>query len=165
MTSMTDAGDRRATVTTPADREIRIERIFDAPRELVWRAHTEAELLAQWWGRGNPLDIERLEVVPGGHWRFVERAGGEAHGFEGRLGEVTPPERLEYTFEWDGMPAHPVHEVVTLEDLGDGRTRLVAVARFYTPAERDGMLSAGMEGGMTESYAALDRVLIALRGG
>ena len=48
-------------LTTPGEREIRIERVFDAPRELVWRAYTEPELLARWWGRGNTVDIERFE--------------------------------------------------------------------------------------------------------
>jgi uncharacterized protein YndB with AHSA1/START domain len=98
-----------ATVTTPADREIRIEHVFHASRDRVWRAFTEVDLVAQWWGRGNQMVIERFEVERGGHWRFVEHAGGEAHGFEGRLREVTPQDRLVYTFEWDGMPGHVVN--------------------------------------------------------
>ncbi len=83
-----------STVSTPSDREIRIERIFDAPRERVWRAFTDPELVAQWWGRGNKLVIERLEVQRGGHWRFVEHTGEGPQGFEGRFREVTPPQRL-----------------------------------------------------------------------
>ena len=94
-------------MTTPAPREIRIERVFDAPRELVWRAFTEPELLAQWWGRGNKLDIERFELVRGGHWRFVEHGPEGDSGFEGRFREVTPQERIVQTFEWDGMPGYP----------------------------------------------------------
>jgi len=61
-----------STVTTRSDRDIRIERIFNASRERVWRAYTDPELVAQWWGRGNKLVIERMEVERGGHWRFVE---------------------------------------------------------------------------------------------
>jgi uncharacterized protein YndB with AHSA1/START domain len=150
---------RRAVVTTPADREIRIERVFDASRERVWRAFTEAELVAQWWGRGHRLEIERLEVERGGHWRFVEHGPDGVHGFEGRYREVTPPERLVHTFEWDGMPGYVVVETVTLEDLGDGRTRVVNTSLFHTSEERDGMLESGMEQGLNESYAALDRLL------
>ena len=150
---------RRAVVTTPADREIRIERVFDASRERVWRAFTEAELVAQWWGRGNRLEIERLEVERGGHWRFVEHGPEGVHGFEGRYREVTPPERLVHTFEWDGMPGYVVVETVTFEDLGDGRTRVVNTSLFHTTEERDGMLESGMEEGLSESYAALDRLL------
>jgi uncharacterized protein YndB with AHSA1/START domain len=150
------------TLTTPSDREIRVERIFAAPRELVWRAITDPALIAQWWGRGNRLVIERDEPVRGGHWRYVEHAGGESHGFEGRYAEVVPPERVVRTFEWDGMPGHVALETATLEDLGDGRTRLVSVSLFHTTADRDGMLHSGMEGGMAQSYAALDRVLATL---
>lgn len=117
----------RATISTPTDREVRIERIFNASRYRVWKAFTDPSLVAQWWGRGNKLDIERMEVTPGGHWRFVEHSDGGTHGFEGRFSEVAAPERMVRTFEWDGM------------------------------------LLSGMEGGLNESYAALDRVLAAMR--
>ena len=63
------------------------------------------------------------------------------------------------TFEWDGMPGHPVINTITLHDLGDGRTKLVSTSLFHTNDERDGMLNSGMEGGMNQSYAALDKVL------
>lgn len=149
----------RATVTTPAEREVRIERVFNATRDRVWDAFTRRELVAQWWGRGNELLIEKFEVERGGHWRFVEKSADGAHGFEGRYREVTPKSRLAYTFEWDGMPAHVVLETVDFEDMGDGRTRVVNTSLFFTQAERDGMLQSGMEGGLNESYEALDRLL------
>lgn len=158
---MTTTTPNAATVTTPSDREIRIERTFAAPRELVWRALTDPTLVAQWWGRGNGLVIERHEPVRGGHWRYVEHTPHGDHGFEGRYREVVPPERMERTFEWDGAPGHVAVETVTLHDLGDGRTRLVSVSLFHTTADRDGMLHSGMETGVNESYAALDRVLAA----
>lgn len=148
-----------ATVTTPGDRQIRTERIFNAPRGLVWKAMTQPELLSQWWGRGNRLDIERLEFERGGHWRFVEHAPEGINGFEGRFREVTPPERIVQTFEWDGMPGHVAVTTITLEDLGDGRTRVIAETLFHTTEERDGMLHSGMEQGLNQSYAALDSVL------
>jgi uncharacterized protein YndB with AHSA1/START domain len=150
-----------SVLTTPTDREIRTERVFDAPREVVWRALTEPELVAQWWGRGNELVIERMEVERGGHWRFVEHADGE-HGFEGRYREVTPPERLVWTFEWDGMPGHVAVDTTELEDLGDGRTKIITTSLFHTTEERDGMLSAGVQKGLDQSYAALDRLLAKL---
>jgi uncharacterized protein YndB with AHSA1/START domain len=154
-------GTTKATITKPSDREIRIERIFNASRERVWQAMTDPQLVAQWWGRGNKLVIEKFEVKRGGHWRFVEHSDHGVHGFEGRFREVTPPERVVQTFEWDGMPGHVAVETMTLEDLGDGRTRLVNTSLFHTTEERDGMLQSGMEGGLNESYAALDRVLAA----
>lgn len=151
------------TVTTPTDRTIRTERIVDAPRNLVWRAYTESELLSQWWGRGNPVDVERWELEKGGHWRLVEHAPEGTGGFEGRFREVTPPERIVWTFEWDGMPGHVAVETVNFEDLGDGRTKIVTDSQFMTTEDRDGMLSSGMEQGTNESYAALDRLLASLR--
>jgi uncharacterized protein YndB with AHSA1/START domain len=151
-----------ARVTTPAEREIRVERIFDAPREPVWRACTDPELVAQWWGRGNKLDIERMDVERGGRWRYVEHGPEGVFGFEGRYREVTPQERVVQTFEWDGMPGHVVVNTMTFEDLGDGRTKTVTTSLFHTTEERDGMLSSGMEHGLNESYAALDRLLVEL---
>lgn len=162
MTTTTAKASAKATVTTPADREIHVERIFNAPRDRVWKAMTDPTLVAQWWGRGNKLVIEKFEPKRGGHWRFVEHSDHGEHGFEGRFREVTPPERIVQTFEWDGMPGHVIVETMTLEDLGDGRTRLVGFSLFHTTEERDGMLNSGMEGGMNESYAALDKVLASM---
>jgi uncharacterized protein YndB with AHSA1/START domain len=151
-----------AKVTTPAEREIRIERIFDAPRERVWRACTDPELVAQWWGRGNKLDVKRMEVERGGHWRYLEHGPEGVSGFEGRYREVTPQERIVQTFEWDGMPGYVAVNTTTFEDLGDGRTKLVTTSLFHTPEERDGMLNSGMEQGLNQSFAALDRLLVEL---
>ena len=154
-----------AVVTTPTDREIRIERIFNAPRDAVWRAFTEPDMLAQWWCRGNRLDVVQLEVERGGHWRFVEHAPEGATGFEGRFREVSPPERIVQTFEWDGMPGYPSVESTTFRDLGDGRTKLEIVGQYMSAEERDGMLDSGMEAGMNLSYEALDRLLASMDAG
>ena len=159
MTTAANEAAQKATITTPTDREIRIERIFNAPRDRVWRAYTEPELVAQWWGRGNKLVIERLELERGGHWRFVEHSNDGVHGFEGRFREVTPPERIVMTFEWDGMPGYVIVQTAIFEDLGDDRTKIISTSLFYTTEERDGFLHSGMEGGLNESYAALDRLL------
>lgn len=152
----------KATVSTPSDREFRTERVFNATPARVWRAMTEPALLKQWWGRGNDLTIERDELVRGGHWRYVEHTPQGPHGFEGRYAELVPNQRMVRTFEWDGAPGHVVLETITLEDLGEGRTRLVTLSLFMTREDFDGMRSAGMEGGLNESYAALDRVLASM---
>jgi uncharacterized protein YndB with AHSA1/START domain len=156
---MAEQASPTLTVTTPSDREIVTTRVFDAPRELVWRAFTDPHMVARWWGRGNELVIERMEVERGGHWRYVEHGPDGVHGFEGRYREVTPPERLAQTFEWDGMPGHVVVNTTTFEDIGDGRTKVVTTSLFHTGEERDGMLSSGMETGLGQSYAALDALL------
>ena len=106
----------------------------------MWQALTDPALVAQWWGRGNKLVIERLEVARGGHWRFVEHSDEGVDGFEGRFREVTPQDRLVYTFEWDGMPGHVIIETVVFEDLGNDRTSVVTTSLFHTTEERDGML-------------------------
>jgi uncharacterized protein YndB with AHSA1/START domain len=149
----------KSLLTQPSDREIRVERIFDAPRDRVWKAYTDPELVAQWWGRGNKVVVEKLELVRGGHWRFVEHAGGESHGFEGRIAEIDPPERIVQTFEWDGMPGHVSLQTATFHDIGGGRTRMVSVSIFMTAEDCAGMFESGMESGMNESFAALDRLL------
>ena len=146
-------------MTLPGDREIHVERIFNAPRDKVWRAYTERDLVAQWWGRGNPLDIEKMDVKAGGRWRFVERFEGGSMGFEGRYIEVTPPDRIVQTFGWDEMKEGEIVETTEFHDLGDGRTKIVATSVFTTAEDRTSMLGYGMEGGMNESYAALDRLL------
>ncbi len=94
-----------------------------------------------------------------GHWRYVEHSGGQSHGFEGRFAEVARPERMAQTFEWDGQPGHPCLNTATLEDLGDGRTRLVETSLFFTTEDRDGMIQSGMEQGMDQSFAELDTLL------
>lgn len=150
---------KKAKVTFTGEREMRVERIFDATRERVWAAYTQADLIRQWWARGNDMVVETFDCVRGGHWRFVERAPDGNHGFEGRFAEVQAMDLLSYTFEWDGAPGHAVLETLRFEDLGDGRTKLVATSLFMTAADLDGMKGAGMEEGMHQSYEALDRLL------
>jgi uncharacterized protein YndB with AHSA1/START domain len=153
-----------ATVTTPTEREIRIERIFDAPRELVFATMTDPELIPEWWGpHGTTTVVEVMEPRAGGLWRFIsEDCDGNKTAFRGVYREVTPPERLVQTFEWEGMPGHVSVETATFEDLGE-RTRIVNVTVFHTPEERDGMLQSGMERGMNETFERLDAVLAARR--
>ncbi|SOD75091.1 uncharacterized protein YndB with AHSA1/START domain [Jatrophihabitans sp. GAS493] len=148
-----------STVTTPSDREIHVERIFHASIDRVWAAYTEPELIAQWWGRGNPLEVIRWEFERGGHWRLEEHYDGGVAGFEGRFREVTPKKRIVRSFEWDGMPAHVIIDTMELVDLGDGRTRVVVDNIFHTTQERDGMLASDMEQGMNASFRALDELL------
>ena len=150
---------RKAIITTPADRELRIERTFDASRDRVWRAFTDPVQVAQWWGRGNKIVVERMEVVRGGHWRYVEHGPEGTFGFEGRYREVSPKDRIVRSFEWDGMPAHVAIEIQTFEDLGGNRTKVVNTMQMHTPEERDGFLHSGMEEGMNACYAELDKLL------
>jgi uncharacterized protein YndB with AHSA1/START domain len=148
--------------TTPGDRIIRIERTFDAPRDQVWRAWTEPDLIAQWWGRGRKTVVEQMEVRKGGHWRFVVDGKSGTQGFRGRYREVTPPTRFVWTMEWDGMPGYVSIDTVELEDLGNGKTRLINTSQFLTDEEHAMALKSGMMEGVRDAYTALDRLLTTL---
>jgi uncharacterized protein YndB with AHSA1/START domain len=157
----TQQAGEKAIMTTPGEREIHVERVFAAPRERVFATYIDPELIPHWWGpRGTSTRVEELDATRGGAWRFVvtDSDGGEIV-FRGVFREVTPPERLAQTFEWDGMPGYVSVETAEFEDLGDGRTRVVSTSIFHTPEERDGMLESGMEKGMNETFDRLDEVL------
>ena len=157
---MTNDTANEATVTTPTDREIHVERVFDAPRDRVFAAYTDPELIPEWWGqREGTTIVDKMEVRAGGDWRFIGRgADGSENAFRGTYREVTPPERIVQTFEWEGMPGHVAVETAEFEDLGD-RTKIITTTLFHTTEERDGMIASGMEKGMNETYARLDELL------
>ncbi len=147
------------TFATPSEREVVIQRVFDAPRARVFAAYTDPELIPRWWGpRRLTTIVDHMDVRAGGQWRFVQHdADGREYAFRGTYREVTPPERLVQTFEWEGMPGHVAIETVSFEDLGE-RTRLTTTSLFHTTEERDGMLASGMEGGVSESHERLDEL-------
>jgi len=161
MTDNQQSTPNTSTVTTPAEREIHIERVFNAPRERLFAAFTDPELTSQWWGpRGTTTVVVEMDVRPGGIWRFVSKdSDGSEFGFRGVYREVAPPERLVQSFVFGGMPGYISLETAIFEDLGDGRTKITSDVIFYTNEERDGMLSAGMEKGMNESFERLDELL------
>lgn len=145
------------TLTTQSEREIVMTRVFDASRELVFEAHSKCEHLANWWGpRKYTLAVCEMDFRPGGAYRFVHRGpdGVEEHGFRGEYREIVPPERIVWTFEWEGMPGHVSVDTLTLEDLG-GRTKLTAHSLFDSVEDRDGMLQSGMEEGARETWDRL----------
>jgi uncharacterized protein YndB with AHSA1/START domain len=160
---MTNANQQTNTLTVEprADREIVSERIFDAPRERVFATFLDPALIPEWWGpRGGTTTVDKMDVRAGGAWRFVYRdASGEETGFRGTYREVSPPERVIQTFEWEPMAGHVSVDISTFEDLGDGRTKVTTVSQFHTPEERDGMLGSGMERGLGETYDRLDELL------
>jgi uncharacterized protein YndB with AHSA1/START domain len=125
--------------TETADREIVMSRVLDAPRELVWRAYTEAEHVAQWWGPdGFTNTIHEMEVRPGGVWRFMMH-GPDGTDYPNRIDfiEVKKPERLVF-WHGDDVPGSPpsFQTTVTFEDIG-GKTRLTMRLLFETKEARD----------------------------
>jgi uncharacterized protein YndB with AHSA1/START domain len=148
------------TLLLPSDREIVIERIFNAPRKPLFRAHTAPSLIPRWWGpAGYTTTVDRMDVKPGGAWRFVQSGpDGNQYGFRGVYRGIVSPNWLAYTFEFEGMPGKVLLETVTFEE-NDGQTKVIANALFDSVDHRDGMLESGMEQGAAESYDRLAELL------
>ena len=147
-------------VSDPDVPMVRIIREFDAPPEKVFRAHTDPELIVQWLGpRDLTMTIDHFDCRTGGSYRYIHSRDGEDYGFHGSFHEVRPNELIVQTFTFEGMPDGVALEKLVLEDLGDGRTRLTATSLCDSFADRDGMLSSGMDVGVNEGYAKLDALL------
>ena len=140
---------------------VRIVREFDAPPEQVFRAWVEPELVARWLGpEQTEMRLEVWEARTGGCYRYAMLAGGEEVArFYGSFHEVRPSERLVQTFTFEGVPDGVSLDTMTFEDLGDGRTRVVAISVVDTMEGRDLIVASGMESGVIEGYAKLDALL------
>ncbi len=147
----------------PGKQEIFITREFDAPRELVFKAHTDPELYVQWLGlRELTMTLEKFEPRDGGTWRYIlEDQAGTKYAFHGVNHEVLAPERIIGTFEFEGLPerGHVVLGTLKFEALPGNRTRLTSQSVFQSVADRDGMIRSGMERGVNEGYDRLDDLL------
>lgn len=147
----------------PGKQELFITRQFDAPRELVFRAHTDPNLYVQWIGpRRFETTLKKFEPRSGGMWRYVSKdKDGKEYAFYGVYHEVLAPERLIDTFEFEGLPekGHVNLETLRLEELSGGKTKLTIQVVFQSIADRDGMLQSGMEEGLNESHDRLDELL------
>jgi uncharacterized protein YndB with AHSA1/START domain len=161
---MGGSGKHELKLTTPSDREIVMTRVFDAPRDLVFDAHSSCEHMSHWWGpRKYEFESCEIDFRPGGKWRIVHRGpDGDIQGFRGEYREIVRPERFVWTFEWEGMPGHVSFETLTMEEH-DGKTTVTARALYDTVEDRDGMLQSGMEEGAAETYERLDEYLETLK--
>ncbi|HJQ96350.1 MAG TPA: SRPBCC family protein [Acidimicrobiia bacterium] len=151
-------------VTTPAPTEIVTERIFDAPRQLVFETYIDPLYIPEFWGpRNTTTVVDKMDVRPGGQWRFVHDPGTDQEtAFRGEYLDVNPPESISQTFEWEGLPGHILTETAYFEDLGDGRTKLRTLSIFDSVEDRDGMIASGMESGLRELHDRFAEVLARL---
>lgn len=150
----------------PGKQELFITREFEAPRELVFKAYTEAELYEKWVGPDDlTMTVEKMDAFDGGSYRFLHERDGHIYAFHGIYHEVLSPERIIGTFEFDGLPekGHVIMGTTKFEDLGNGRSRLVHQSVFQSVDDRDGMIASGMERGVTQGYDKLDTLLGTLR--
>jgi uncharacterized protein YndB with AHSA1/START domain len=151
-------------VIEPGRQDIVITRTFDAPRDVVFKAVTDPDLIPKWWGpRRYETVVDRAEVRPGGLWRFINRdADGTEYGFKGVYHDVVAPERIVQTFEFEGAPGHVALETMTLEDA-TGKTKCVAQSVYQSVEARDAMVQSGMEEGARETWDRLAQLIESLR--
>jgi len=142
---------------------IQVTREFDAPRDLIYRAHTDPDLLAQWLGpRGLSMRVDRWDVRDGGAWRYVHVGpDGSEYGFHGVFHGPPSPERMVQTFEFEGAPGHVSLGTLTLEEQ-NGRTIARVQSVYQSVEDRDATIEGGMEQGMSEGYERLEELVARL---
>lgn len=152
-------------VTTPSEQEIRMTRLFDAPRRLVFEAMTKPEHVKRWWGRlgeGYSVPVCEIDLRPGGKWRFVNKHPGGEAAFYGEYREITPPSRVVFTEIFEQYPDSV--SVVTSVFTEEGqKTRLTATVRYPSPQVRDMVMGSGMSRGAGISYDRLEDLLAELQ--
>ncbi len=157
------AKKNQTTITAePGKQELFITREFDAPRELVFKAHTDPQLYIQWLGpRGYEMILDTFEPHSGGRYRYIHKdKDGNEYGFHGVFHEISK-ELMIQTFEFEGLPekGHVTLDIMQLEALPGDRTRITIQSVYRSVADRDGMIQSGMERGVNEGYERLDEVL------
>lgn len=139
---------------------VKMERVFDAPAELVWKVYTNPDLIPQWWGiDGTTTVVDKMDFRIGGAWRFVQKGqNGEEYGFRGEYKDIVPGKLIKQTFEFELMAGHILTE--TLEFIEEnGKTRLVNISYYDTLEDLEGMVASGMEKGANETWDRLEKLL------
>jgi uncharacterized protein YndB with AHSA1/START domain len=165
MVGSSTANSGSFNVTTASDNEIRMTRVFNAPRQLVFDAMTRPEHVKQWWGRlgeGYSVPVCEIDLRPGGAWRFVNRHPKGEAAFHGEYREIKPPGRIVFTEIFEQFPDSV--SVVTSEFTEeDGNTRLTVTVRYPSPQVRDMVVGSGMAKGAGISYDRLEDLLAELQ--
>lgn len=167
---MAVTSSNRARLTLPTDEQILIEREFDAPRHLVYRAYTTPDLVKRWWhaNRGEVISID-IDLRVGGKWRYVMTAcSGPEVAFRGEYREIVPNERIVLTSFYEGVPEGVSEDsattltTVTFTEV-DGRTRLRLLIEAKSKMARDAIIESGMEDGLQDALDLLERLAASLR--
>lgn len=149
----------------PNSLEINMTREFEAPREKVFRAFTDADLMLKWWGpRTLQMRFEKFEPHDGGSYRYFHKGPkGPEVGFHGVFHEVTAPERIIQTFEFEGLPerGHVCLETIRFEALPGNRTRVHYQDIFQSVQDRQGAIDSGMTTGIDDMHERLDDLIAA----
>lgn len=143
----------------PGKHEVTLTRSFNAPRDRVFRAFIDPDIIPRWWGPDNyTTTVDALEARKGGVWRFVQNGAEGEFAFNGVFHEVDAPQRIVYTFEFEGMPGHVLLETITFVEQ-DGVTTITDSSVFQSVEARDGMIASGMEQGADEGWNRLEALL------
>lgn len=156
-------GSRSAVVTLPEDKQILITREFDAPKEFVYRAYTEPDLVRQWWhaNRGE-MTVCDIDLRVGGQWRYAMDVPGFGEvGFHGEYKEIVTNERLVSTEVFEGAPDSPALDTLTLAEQ-DGRTTMTILVEHKDKQSRDMHIESGMEDGLQDAFDRLEQVAVEL---
>jgi uncharacterized protein YndB with AHSA1/START domain len=153
-------------IAEPGVPQIIVLREFATTPALVFRAHTDPELLVRWLGPGSlATTVDVLEPRDGGRWRYTHTdAGGREHSFHGLYHGDPRPERIVQTWEFDDQPGPVYLNTISLEALGDRRTLLRQNTVFQSVEDRDGYVRAGMEKGVAASLERLEALLLTVEG-
>jgi uncharacterized protein YndB with AHSA1/START domain len=157
-----DRGSTDTTTIYSDGAELTFERTFDAPRDLVWKAFTDPNLIPRWWGpHGTTTTVAEMDVRPGGAWRYVSSAADrEDVTFYGEYLEVDPPKGFKWTFMFDVDGVGPMGgpETFTLEEV-DGKTKVTSVGHMGSAEALEGALASGMVAGALETWDRLAALL------
>lgn len=164
MTISNEAMTHKLQVTMPSDRELVMTRVFDAPRNLVFRVFTDPEAIPHWWGeRAHATTVDHYDFQVGGKWQYTTRDNeGNQIVFSGKFEDIDPPARLVSSFEVEGSPEMISTDIHTFEER-DGKTILSTYSRFSSREERDSMLDTGVTQGWGETLDRLEQHLEAMR--
>lgn len=149
----------------PGKQDIILTRVFDAPRELVFQAYTDPKLVPQWWGpRKYETIVDKMELKKGGLWRYINRGeDGQEFAFNGVYHEIVAPERLIYTYEFEGVPPGKASIVTITFEAQGGKTKLTDKSLFQSVDDRDMVLQSGMEEGAAETFDRFDELLTKMK--
>jgi uncharacterized protein YndB with AHSA1/START domain len=162
----------------PGSHQILITREFDAPRQLIFRAWTEPQLVKQWLGprrlemiidpdlivqwlgpRKYEMIIDKYDVRDGGSYRYIHREpDGTEYGFHGVFHGDPSPDGMVQTFEFEGAPGHVSLDTLRMEER-DGKTVVHINSVHHTVESRDATLASGMATGLEEGFQRLEEVL------
>lgn len=138
--------------------QVVMERVFDAPREMVWKTMTDPEKIPQWWGPAQyETRVDKMDFKVGGQWRFIQKGKDEMEfAFSGVYKEIIPNHKVSDTFNYEPIgPGHEMVETMVLEDIGNNQTKALQTSVYSSIQDLEGMVNSGMEGGAVETWERL----------